>query len=423
MERTPSSDVIIQGAGTLQFQRAGLALPGLCLLAAGIGAAAWMEPAAGTPLANLALLILLPVLVFRAERRAAAFCIAFAYYGTATRAVPGIIHYFFPTLPVAACLALWAGHCALLALPWALAYVHPAASATRRIASTLGALALLTLPPVGLFHWGSPLMAAGLLYPGWQWPGLLLTAALLALLVAGKWQTRRIHAAIAVLLGLSGFANLTHTPPPQPAGWRAVSLNFGKSPELWSDQMAERREKLADIAMRELGDGAKVVILPESISGSSRRPQQEVWRRVSEAARQRNATVLVGEESWNAARTGFRNALAAYGTERDGGTIMVSSKVPMPVGDWKFGLEEGAETDIFGSDLVTLQGRRVAFSMCYEDFLLWPHRGLLAGQAEFLVSATNQWPSSGTSAETAQDISRAALARLAGVALLTAKNR
>jgi hypothetical protein len=96
--------------------------------------------------------------------------------------------------------------------------------------------------------------------------------------------------------------------------------------------------------------------------------------------------------------------------------------VPMPVGDWKFGFEEGAETNIFGSDIVDLHGKKVAFSLCYEDFLLWPHRGLLAGNADVLVSATNQWPSSGTSAEIAQDISRVALARMAGIPILTAKN-
>jgi hypothetical protein len=361
------------------------------------------------------------VLVFRAQRRAGAFCIAFAYYGTATRAVSGIIAYFFPSLSMAASLALWAGHTALLALPWALLHAPPQASAARRAAMVLAALLVMTVPPLGLFHWGTPLMAAGLLYPGWQWAGLLLTCALMALLVACKWDARRIHKAIAGAVILAALANTSYRVPAPPAGWHPVSLSFGKSPELWSDEMEERREMLADMAMNSLASGAKVVIFPESIAGSSRRPQPALWQRVADAARERGAIVLVGEEAWNAQRTGFRNALLAYG----GGQyreVMVSSLVPMPVGDWKFGLEEGAETNLLGSDLLALHGRRVAFSMCYEDFLLWPHRGLLAGQAELLVSVSNQWPSSGTSAETSQDRSRAALARLAGVALLTAKN-
>jgi len=421
MEQIPSGEVIAHGAGsTLPWERAALAVPVLCLLAAGIGLAAWSNQQS---LASLALLPLLPLLVLRARGRGAAFCIAFAYYGTATRAVPGIISYFFPALPLAASLSLWTGHTALLALPWALALPAPSASVARRAGMVLAALVLTTIPPIGLFHWGSPLMSAGLFYPGWQWTGLLLTALLVSLLAATRLSTRRIQAALAGLLALSFIANTSYREPAPPPGWHAVSLDFGKSPELWSDDMAARRDMLATIAMRELANGAQVVIFPESISGSSRRSQQALWQRVSDMARQRGATVLVGTESWNPTRTSFRNALGGYGMEHDRGAVVVSSKVPMPVGDWKFGLEEGAETDIFGSDLVELHGRRVAFSMCYEDFLLWPHRGLLGGNAALMISATNQWPSSGTSAETAQDRSRVALARLAGVPLLTAKNR
>lgn len=421
MERIPSSEVIAQDAGgTLPWERAVLAVPVLCLLAAGIGLAAWSDQPS---LASLALLPLLPVLVCRARGRGAAFCVAFAYYGTATRAVPGIISYFFPSLPLAASLSLWAGHTALLALPWMLALAAPSASAARRAGMVMAALVLTTVPPIGLLHWGSPLMSAGLFYPGWQWAGLLLTALLVSLLAAARWNTRPIQAALAALLALSFIANSIYREPVPPPDWHAVSLDFGKSPELWSDDMAARRDMLATISMRELANGAQVVIFPESISGSSRRSQQALWQRVSDMARQRGATILVGEESWNPTRTSFRNALAGYGTEHDRGAVVVSSKVPMPVGDWKFGLEEGAETDIFGSDLVELHGRRVAFSMCYEDFLLWPHQGLLGGKAALMVSATNQWPSSGTSAEISQDRSRVALARLAGVPLLTAKNR
>jgi hypothetical protein len=396
-----------------------LALPLLCLLAAGIGTAAWIDQPS---LASLALLLLLPLLFFNAGRHSAAFCVAFAYYGTATRAVPGIISYFFPSLATGVNLLLWAGHCTLLALPWALLWVPSTAGSARRAGMVLLALALLTVPPIGLFHWGSPLMAAGLLFPGWRWAGLSGTAALLALLAVSQWKTRRIHMAVAGLFALSLAANVRYRPPAPPPGWHPVSLQFGKSPELWSDDMAARRDALVGMALLELSKGAKVVIFPESISGSSRRSQQALWQRVSDAARQRGATVLFGEETWNAARTGFRNALVGYGTEADGGAVAVSSMVPMPIGDWKFGLEEGADTNIFGSDVIDLHGQRVAFSMCYEDFLLWPHRGLLAGRAGLLVSATNQWPSSRTSAESAQDRSRAALARLAGVALLTAKN-
>lgn len=397
---------------------AGLLLP--CLAAAALALLAWHG---GQGLAGLALLLLLPVLAARAGSRGGAVLVAFAYYGAAARAVPAIIKGFFPHLSMASCLALWAAHAALLALPWALAHAAPGAPAWRRGAGVAAALLLLSVPPFGLFHWGSPLMAAGLLFPGWRWTGLLLTLLIMALLASRGLQARRMQGALLAAAVLALGANVVYRTPTAPPGWRAVSLELGRGPELWSGQMEARRVLLAERALRELAQGMELVVFPESVSGSNRRDQAALWRPVARAAAARGATVLVGEESWSRDKRSFRNALVGYGAAAGAdGAVLVSSRVPMPMGDWKFGLEEGAATEVFGDDVVALHGRRVAFSMCYEDFLLWTHRGLLAGRADLLVSATNQWPSAGTSAEIGQDLSRAALARLAGVALLTAKN-
>ncbi len=407
---------------TLPLERTSARAPllALCLLSSGIGIAAWMD---AVQLLTLLWLLLLPMLVFRAANRGGAFLVAFGYYAVGAYAVPGIILYFFPSLSTSTSLLLWAGDAALLALPWAIAFAPAEATMVRRAAGVVAALLLLSLPPIGLFHWGSPLMVAGLLFPGWGWMGLAITAGTLALIAVARKQTHRTHAAIVVVAILAGGANIMYREPPPPQDWRVISLESGKNPETWSDEMAAKRQYLADRALAELSRGAKVIIFPEASSGSSRRAQTAVWERVSAEAKARGATVLVGEETWNQARTGFQNALIGFGTEKDGGAVVVSSMVPMPMGDWKFGLEEGAETNIFGGDVIELHGLRVAFSMCYEDFLLWPHRGLLSGRADLFISSTNQWPSSGTSAEIIQDVSRAALARMAGVAMLTAKNR
>lgn len=372
---------------------------------------------------TLLFLLILPLLVFRAENRGEAFLVAFSYYAMGARAVPGIILDFFPNLSTFTSLLIWAGNAALLALPWAIAYAPTQATAARRVTGVIAALLLLTLPPIGLFHWGSPLMASGFLFPGWGWFGLVITSGLLALTVIAGKQTLKANVVLGVAIILAIGANAMYREPSPPTDWHAISFESGKNPELWSDEMVEKRQGLANQALAELARGAKVVIFPEASSGSSRRSQIDLWEQVSAAARERGATVLVGEETWNKARSGFQNALIGFGTEKSDGAVVVASMVPMPMGDWKFGFSEGAETNILGNDVIELHGLRVAFSMCYEDFLLWPHRGLLTGQAVLLVSASNQWPSSGTSAEVIQDISRAALARMAGVALLTAKNR
>ncbi|SMG00087.1 hypothetical protein [Burkholderia singularis] len=394
------------------------ATPACCLGAASIAMSAWSSE---QRLAPMALLLFLPMLIYRAENRLGAFFVAASYYGMATRAVPGIIAGFFPGWPLGANWAVWAAHSVLLALPWALTYQSRGKTPLRRVLGVLAALILLSVPPLGLFHWGSPLMVAGLFFPAWRGWGLLATLALLALVATCTRRSIPRQVGIAVLALSAYLANLAFHAPSTPGGWLALSLRLGKSPELWSDDMLVRRKFLAETARFALEEGNIVVVLPESISGSSRRSQTDIWRGVAEYARSLGATVLVGEEVWNQENTNFRNALVGYG-DGGNGSVIVSSQVPMPIGDWKFGYDGGAQTNLLGRDVVRLHGQRVAFSMCYEDFILWPHRGLLSGNADLLVSAANQWPSRGTSAEIAQDVSRHALARLAGVPLLTAKN-
>jgi apolipoprotein N-acyltransferase len=391
----------------------------LCLGSALIAPAAWLDQGGLVP---LALLLLLPGLIFNAANRLGAFLVAFAYYAIGARDVPGILHDFFPNLSLLTCIFIWAVQASVLSIPWALAYPLRGISLRQGLLKVTIALLVLTLPPIGLFHWGNPLMVAGLLYPGWQWFGLLLTVGLLALLAVGNRSTRKIQLPLAGALLLALIANFFYAEPTPPKNWYPISLQLGKNPDLWSEEMLMRREFLADLALQKLEGGAEVVIFPESVSGSSRRHQRDVWQKVAEQARAKGAVVLVGEEKWNQDKNGFKNALVGYGEAVETGAVVVSSVVPMPMGEWKFGLEEGAETNLFGSDIVQLQDKQVAFSMCYEDFLFWPHRGLLTGQADLFVSVANQWPSRGTSAETSQDISRASLARLSGVALLTAKN-
>lgn len=415
-----STDTAHDGRDVRWWWRVTVMAAAQCVVAAVIGVIAWTGP---DKLLTLALLLALPALIVTSRIRTVAFLVALTYYLTAARAVPDIIHGFFPQLNFSTCLAIWIGHAALLALPWTAASTSRNSSSWRRAIAVIVALVTLTIPPFGLFHWGSPLMVSGLLYPGWGWAGLIITLGLLALIAAAEPRARFIQAGVAIAISLAVMVNATYRTPSLPHGWLAVSLDWGKNPPLWSNEMTIRLEKLARMAIIELGSGAKIVIFPESITGSSTRLPLDVWTQVAHDARARGATVLVGQEVWNEDRSGFRNALIGYGAQGDEGAVIVSSQVPMPIGDWKLGFEKGALTNIFGDGVIRLGGRMVAFSICYEDFLLWPHRGLLSGRAEHMVSVANQWPSSGTSAEIAQDVSRAVLARLAGVAIMIAKNR
>ncbi len=391
-----------------------------CVLSAIVGIFALGDPEGLLP---LALFLILPVVVFQAATAFHAFLIAFTYYAVGARAVPGIIAGFFPGLSWVECIAIWAVHAGLLALVWALFHRPPGYGEAQRALRALLLFIVLSVPPVGLFHWGSPLVASGLFYPGLQIYGVLLMAALFIALITFRRSYMVSGTSVAALVLVSLGANLTYSTPPRPEGWHAMSLELGKSPSVWSDEMLAKRQAMVAIAREELQSGAKVVIFPESAAGSNLRPQLDLWQGLAQEAVERGGTILVGQETWNEARSGFQNALIGFGAEVEDNAVFASSIVPMPMGEWKLGFEKGAELNIFGSNIYELAGTRFSILMCYEDFLLWAHPGLLLGKADLLISVANQWPSSGTSSETFQDTSRHALARLAGVALLTAKNR
>jgi apolipoprotein N-acyltransferase len=104
------------------------------------------------------------------------------------------------------------------------------------------------------------------------------------------------------------------------------------------------------------------------------------------------------------------------------GSIVARNRLPVPIGNWRPFMDSGVVASPFGSDLVTLNGRSVAISICYEDAVLWPHPGLLMGQADALVSASNHWALRETRTARAQVVAAHALARIADVPLIRSAN-
>jgi apolipoprotein N-acyltransferase len=68
-------------------------------------------------------------------------------------------------------------------------------------------------------------------------------------------------------------------------------------------------------------------------------------------------------------------------------------------------------------------GRRAAFSICYEDFLWWPHWRLLIDRPDVMVSMSNGWFSADLALAQIQQQSVQSIAQLAGVPLLRVVNR
>src|ERR1700676_4423035 len=128
-------------------------------------ATAWSGHLAAIPLSLVA-----PLLVYRTKSRKHAYVSMFSYYaGASWPLIPGARAFFgvqgTPLIGLLLCLAGGA----LLALPWGLLFTR----GRERAACSVQLCILLTaIPPLGIIGWASPLLSAGVLFPGSKWFGL-----------------------------------------------------------------------------------------------------------------------------------------------------------------------------------------------------------------------------------------------------------
>jgi hypothetical protein len=142
-----------------------------------LGAAAWSGCLALIPL-SLLLILLFGLL----ETRTQVIALIVGYYAGATwQIIPGAATFFgHHTNPIQV-LLLWLCVSLVLALPWVTLWSKKAGTRAYTVPITI---ILLAIPPVGLIGIASPLTAAGILFPGLAWVGVLLTLLICGLLAS-----------------------------------------------------------------------------------------------------------------------------------------------------------------------------------------------------------------------------------------------
>lgn len=169
-----------------------------------VGAAAW---SGYTPAIAFSLLVL--ILLALPRSRTDAFALMFCYYAGATwQIIPGASVFFGHHANPIQIVLLWLGTSSILAAPWAALWCHHAGLRLYRAPLTL---VLLAVPPLGIIGCASPLTAAGILFPGLAWVGLLLT-----LLICG-FLTAYPRRAIVLTLAFALPAQILYRAPQSPA--------------------------------------------------------------------------------------------------------------------------------------------------------------------------------------------------------------
>ncbi|MFP3554129.1 conjugal transfer protein TraB [Paraburkholderia sp. SIMBA_049] len=382
----------------------------------------------------LSVLILLPLIWSTTSSRWSALSLWAAYYLTGARDIPLVCERFFvghgelsANAAIVSGVAFWLAQGILLSAPWAL--LTPRTDAARRAWRVAAATVLVSVPPLGMIGWLSPLHIASVLYPGWQLPGLALGACAMGTAAC----VRRSNGARVIGILLMAAAMVAHTfgqRPEGPAGWVAVNTSFDRLDQRDYAALYTRTEAIMAIAKRQFELGARVVILPEDVIGLWRPSVRYWWSSYLKQLARTDRTLILGVDLQDRESFGglsdnedlslrYTDSALVLGV----GHWRFDSRQPVPVGLWRPWAGVSATPGDVMQGYLDLAGRRAAFSICYEDFLWWPHWRLFVDRPDVLISMSNGWFDFDLGLGRIQQQSADSIARLADVPLLRAVNR
>ena len=351
-----------------------------------------------------------PLLWSKARSRLVAMLVSAAYILSATIGLPQGVATYYGSHGLLG-LLFWIGASSAFVVVYGLLWSRR--PGWWRPASFGIATLLMAIPPFGIVGWAGPITAAGVLFPGMGWLGLVFCAGLLLLMATSRWP---MTLAIAALLG--GVSIITWVTPAAPAGWVRIDTRFRGI----NGQYAGYEQELQTInfVRAALAQGLDNIVLPESALGVWTPTVERLW---TDALRGTHATVIAGAVVVTAA--GYDNVMIEF-TAR-GGRILYRERMPVPVSMWQpwlawLGQTGGARADFFANPVVSLTGRRVAMLICYEQLLVWPILQSMLYQPELIVAAGNDWWTGGTNIAGVQRAITEAWGRLFGVPIVFAVN-
>lgn len=342
--------------------------------------------------------------------------IALAYFLAASRGLPfGVGIFFAESAPLWFSWALWFAAGLVNALPWFFLW----SETPRRKAWTLpAALALTALPPVGFIGWVNPLTAAGVLFPSLGFVGLACLVVALVLAVLRRWAAVAILASVAVV---SNIVALQAKPEPWVSAWSGQDTAFARLQTAAAPNFLAEGQRMAQVLMiaGQLHPG-HILVMPETVLPRVHQVNDfnaSMLADLSAQLKAKGSTVLIGAEVVGPGHQ-LQNALVALGDE----SAPLVQRVPVPIGMWRPWSVESIAADPLASGVGLVAGRKVAYSICYEQLLVFPVLVSLAHSPDVLVGAANDWWARETSIPTIQGQALDAWGALFGLPVVRATN-
>jgi hypothetical protein len=382
-------------------------------VAATTGAIAWSGHLAVIPLSLVA-----PLLIHHAKSRMHAYASMLCYYAAASwPLIPGARAFFgirgTPLIGFFLCLSA----AALLALPWGLLFTR----GRRKAALSIPMCVLLTaIPPLGIIGRASPLLSAGVLFPGSRWFGVALIIVFLS--IFGCKPTLSL-----VCLTLCALVfHFQYTQPQLPPGWDAVNTNYGGAGQGEPDFATEynTHQSMQTIILE---SHAVVLLFPEHLVAHWNESTDAFWENTLTAAAAQRRTVLIGA-GINPPGTSrdhfvqelYLNVLLARGEEN--GTLY-QERIPIPpIAMWKPFDDDGVPLKLFAQGTIRIHNQNAAVLVCYEQVLVWPFLSSVLEHPTVLLTTSNNYWAKDTRIPAIQQSSAASWARLFHLPVLSATN-
>jgi len=324
-----------------------------------------------TDAAASASLILL-LLWARARSRVAAAAVVFAYFtGASWSLLVGSVVYFDSILTAA---FVWAGAGFLWCLPWVALWGK--SHVGRRAAI---ALALSVLPPLGIIGWASPLLTAGVCFPGCGTAGMVVMFLSCCVIAHFARPAPRISMAIATLLAIGAFIG----DMPYRKGILLQGIDTrGGSPQ--DDFVHVAAFDRAVSIAAESAPAGSTLVFPEAalVSPSVARTFLRDGLKTTTAKQIR---VISGAREGTAARP--RNVLEDLVT----GEVIAESRMPPPAAMWQPWRDDGGYSMRWEANGMSTTMPRTAVLICYETVLVWPGLISTLQRPTRLIVVANLW--------------------------------
>jgi hypothetical protein len=380
---------------------------GSTAVAAGIGVVAWR----GIP-ELIVLSALVPTIIFRQWTRPRAFIVAFAYYAAASwPLIPGVLGYYGPTGTLEDAILFWLVASLVLPLPWVMCWPRELHSALWRLPA---GYALSVVAPFGVIGWASPLIAAGIAFPGWGWFGLA------ALVTLGSVACVAPVRAAVVAVGLALFANAIYPGDPAPPdSWEGVHTTFEVTANavnpLPEFQAAEDVQQIARTSPKQ------VIVFPEFVVPRWTEATDAFWRHTLEEVKASDKTLLIGAGLPIVGTGRYRNAVLTVGAET---APPFFERIPVPVVMWNpLNSARSVPLEMFGPGVLQVRGERAAVLVCYEQLLTWPILHSALQHPTLIVGFANDHWARGTPIAAAQRAAVTAWATLFRLPKILAVNQ